>query len=254
VRLAIAAVVPTYQPEGYLVETLRSLMHQTLPPTEVIVVDDGSRPRVVLPELGLPVRLLRLERAGIAAARNAGVRASSSPLIHVCDHDDLLDPRFYERIAAEFAAFPAATVVQTDCGFVDADGRALPGRLPGGAGPRTLRRPLRRLLEWNSLASVASVFRRELFDSLGGFRDLWFVQDWDFWLRAARRDAAFRFVPEVLAWHRVHAGQQSSRRADALAESIRMLDALELPLLERWGRARSRARLRLELARLQRAQ
>ena len=50
-RLAIAAVVPTYQPEGYLVETLRSLQHQTLPPTEVIVVDDGSRPRVVLPEL-----------------------------------------------------------------------------------------------------------------------------------------------------------------------------------------------------------
>lgn len=253
-NLTVAAVIPTHRPGHYLVETLRSLEQQTRPPVEVLVVDDGSDPPVTLPRAtSVPVRLLRTPHRGISAARNAGIAGTTAPLVHVCDHDDLVEPRFYERLTRALSLDPEASVAYGDCGFIDAWGGPLPGRLPGIAVPESLTatEALARLVRWNPIASVAAVFRREIFDAVDGFRPFDFVQDWDFWIRAGAAGARFAFVPELLARHRVHPGQQSSpaRRREALAESLRMLAGADVPAWARPRRARGVAELRLELAR-----
>lgn len=245
---SVATVIPTYGRAPFLKETLAALERQTLPPHEVVVVDDGSPTPVSLPSHPLPVKVLRIDHAGIGRARNAGVRATSAPLVHICDHDDLLEPDFYERIVSAFASRPSADVIHSTCGFIDGDGRVTPGLLPGSPPDySTPSKTLLSLLRINPIASVATVFRREFAVDLGGFRDLDFVQDWDFWLRAASSGATFAFLGEVLAWHRVHPNQQSApeRTPLVLAESRRMLRSQELPRREWAARERKVADLHL---------
>lgn len=247
-RDQVSVVVPTYGSAPYLAETLASLECQTVGPHEVVVVDDGSTPAVEVPVTRLPLRLLRIDHSGIAGARNAGLEASTAPLVHICDHDDVLDRRFLERIVETFTTGPPVDVVHAACGFIDEAGAHLSGVLPGFSPDyRTSGATLRTLLTMNPIASVATVFRREVAERLDGFRRLDFVHDWDFWLRAASSGATFAFLGEVLAWHRVHPNQQSApeRTPLVLAESRRMLRAQELPRREWAARERTIADLHL---------
>lgn len=250
---AVAVVVPTYGRAPYLVDTLLSLEHQTLRPKEVVVVDDGSVPPVIVPTTALGTRVIRIRHGGIAAARNAGVSATTSPLIHICDHDDLVEPEFLERLSTVFADDGTVDVAHSACGFIDADGAVQPGHLPYLPPPvgdgHTV---LAKLLQENHIASVATVFRREALLHVGGFRPLDYVQDWDLWLRLAAGRSRFAHVPEVLAWHRVHAAQQSreAHRVRILEESLGMIGELRLPPNLIGVRRRSEGLLHLQAARV----
>lgn len=249
--LGIGVVIPTYGLGPYRQETLRSLERQTLPPVDVLLVDDGSDPSVEMPQTSLPLRLVRIPHAGITAARNAGVGASSTALVHILDHDDLIEPEFYERVTGVFASRPETDVVHTAYGVIDADGAPLHGRSPAPPPDyASADHAVRDLIATNRVGSVAAVFRRSLFDELDGFRSYAFVHDWDFWLRTALAGRSFRFVPDVLAWHRVHDQQQSGGPRGLLLvdEAIRMLRTLDLPPASRLARGRRVAGLRLELA------
>lgn len=253
----IAVVLPTFQPGPFLVKTLASIESQTVAPREIVVVDDGSEPPVKLPDAELPIRILRIPHGGIATARNAGVEATTAPLVHICDHDDVLAPTFYERQTATLTGPSRVDVSYSICGFIDGAGAVIPGRLPWTAprsqGPDEM---LRTLLRGNELASIATVFRRDVFAALGGFRPLHYVQDWDFWLRAAAQECEFTAIPEILAWHRVHSAQKSSevRRIPALEESLVMLRSLRLPPGHRLASRSARAGIHLQCSRILRAE
>jgi glycosyltransferase involved in cell wall biosynthesis len=91
-------VIPTYNREHEVVEAIESALGQSLPPAEVIVVDDGStdgtRERLV-PLLDRIV-YIRQENQGVSAARNAGIRAAKGDLVAFLDSDDLWHPRKLE--------------------------------------------------------------------------------------------------------------------------------------------------------------
>lgn len=250
-KVGLATIVPTYGPAPYLAETLRSIERQTCLPREVCVVDDGSEPPTVLPETSLPIRIERIAHGGISAARNAGIRSTSAPLIHVCDHDDLLEPRFYESVVERFEANSILDIVHTAYSIIDAEGAPVLGAVPLPP-PNYMNRgeAVRDLLQGNRLGSVATVFKRSVFEMLGGFRSFQTVQDWDFWLRAAESGRCFSFLPEVLAQHRVHPAQQSGSDAGLLLvqEAVDMLRSLDLPPSAHLVRARRVAGFRLELA------
>lgn len=249
--MTFSTVIPTFGPAPWLAETLRSLEQQTLLPDEVVLVDDGSEPPAEVPPTTLPLRLLRISHAGIGAARNAGVRATTAPLIHICDHDDVVEPRFYERLASEFAHRPELAVVHCYLASMNADGTPRPGHFPSAppayTSPRTT---LRNLLNENSVGSVAAVFTRRAYDNVGGFRNLHFGQDWDFWIRVAACGGRFGLVPEDLARHREHPTKQytSENRERILAETVEMLRTLRVPLRARLHRARALGGARLQFA------
>lgn len=249
--MTIATVIPTFGPAPWLAETLRSLERQTLPPVEVVLVDDGSEPPVKPPATTLPLRLLRIPHAGIGAARNAGVRATTASLIHICDHDDVVLPRFYERLQTVFALRPEIDVVHCYLGSMDADGTPRPGHFPSGPPEYTsARATLRNLLHENTVGSVAAVFTRSAYDGVGGFRNLHFGQDWDFWIRVAGHGGRFALVPEELATHREHPTKQyrDENRDRILAESVEMFRTVRVPARARLHRARALGGVRLQLA------
>ena len=90
-RTSISVVVSAYNPV-YLDETLRSIAGQDIPGLDIVVVDDGSDPRVTVPaQLGVPVHIVRNEVSSERAqARNAGLHAAQGDWVMVVDHDDLV--------------------------------------------------------------------------------------------------------------------------------------------------------------------
>src|SRR5690606_16089725 len=103
-RMRISVVIPTHNRPAGTLEALGSVLAQTALPQEVVVVDDGSAPPLILPGemAGNPlVRRVRLEsNRGAAAARNAGIAAAKGDWIAFLDSDDLWMPDKLERQTA----------------------------------------------------------------------------------------------------------------------------------------------------------
>lgn len=114
--LAITAVVPTLNRPELLQEALRSLEQQSLPPDEIIVVDDGSHPAVDGAALDAafapPVRVLRNEVSrGLAYGRNWGVEEARGKYVVHLDDDDLLAPTTLEEAFRILDSDPAVEIV-----------------------------------------------------------------------------------------------------------------------------------------------
>ena len=106
--MLISCIVPAYNGERYLGQTIDSILGQTYRPIEVIVVDDGSTDRTadVAAGYGAPVRLISQPNAGPAAARNTGIEAARGVFLAFLDSDDLWHEEKLERQMQRFAARP----------------------------------------------------------------------------------------------------------------------------------------------------
>jgi glycosyltransferase involved in cell wall biosynthesis len=105
-RPLVSVIVAAYNAEATLAETLRSALAQSYRPVEIILVDDGSTDRTAeIASSFAEVILIRQANAGVAAARNAGIRASRGEWLAPLDADDLWHPAKLERqVAAALAA------------------------------------------------------------------------------------------------------------------------------------------------------
>jgi len=226
---SIAVVIPAYNAASHLGPTLRSVLAQTRPADEVIVVDDGSSDDTagVARSFG-GVRYLRQDNAGVSAARNRGVDAATADWVAFLDSDDLFAPRKLEL--QEPALGPGVVAASTGAALVDS-----------GLHPLAIRRPelpdppdelLTRLFtEGNLVGSPSSVLaRREVLTDLGGFDErLSFTADWDLWIRLARA-GRFACVDEPLIAYRLHEESMSSDPDLVETDSISMLErALDDP-------------------------
>jgi len=106
---AFAAVIPTYQREATVVRAIESVLAQTVAPSEVIVVDDGSTDGTSerLREFGDLVNIVVQPQSGSAAARNRGVTEASAEWIAFLDSDDRWEPDHLERITEALLATSA---------------------------------------------------------------------------------------------------------------------------------------------------
>ncbi|MRX43684.1 glycosyltransferase family 2 protein [Agromyces kandeliae] len=101
-----ALVVPTHQRPDFVRQAVASAMRQRRPFDQVIVVADGLDDPAGDALRDLPVEFRPIEKAGVAAARNAGVAAARTDWVCFLDDDDLLHPEYLARIEAEVIASP----------------------------------------------------------------------------------------------------------------------------------------------------
>ena len=120
----IVAVIPSYNRAATVGRAVRSVLEQTRPAEEVLVVDDGSTDDTpeVLADFGDTIRVLRTENAGAAVARNRGVAATAAGWIAFLDSDDLWLPDHLARIAAAITATEGRARVYFDDTVRPADG------------------------------------------------------------------------------------------------------------------------------------
>ncbi len=209
----VSAVIPAWNAEKFLPEAVRSVQAQSLPVSEIIVVDDGSDDRTAAVAGELGVRLLRQTHQGVAAARNAGIRAAGQGWIAFLDADDIWEPEKIEQQWNALQKHPSAGMVSCDLCIVE-NGEVLS---PSSLDPRN---PDLDVLyfpqiphdflacQMNYLPSGVLV-RREAILSVGLFDEsLHYNEDFECFLRVlARRPLVMVMRP--LVRHRRHAGNAS---------------------------------------------
>src|SRR5689334_11448209 len=110
--VVVSVVVPAHNAERTLEETLRSAMAQTVSAIEIVVVDDGSEDgtREIVARLAAldgRIRLVRSANAGVASARNLGIRHARGRFVAPLDADDIWHPAKLEKQLAVFEQDPA---------------------------------------------------------------------------------------------------------------------------------------------------
>ncbi len=110
---SISVIVPCFNAERYIAATLRSVLNQTRPPGEIIVVDNGStdRSREIVESFGPVVRLIHEARRGASAARVAGAAAARGEALMFLDADDLIAPDTLEALARVLAKHTEAVAI-----------------------------------------------------------------------------------------------------------------------------------------------
>jgi glycosyltransferase involved in cell wall biosynthesis len=115
--IRISAIIPTYNRAGLVSRAVDSVLAQTYPAAELLVIDDGStdETRAVLSEYGSQIRYIFQENAGLAGAVDTGVQNASSEWVAFLGSDDVWTPDFLERlVAAVEATDGAAPIYFTD--------------------------------------------------------------------------------------------------------------------------------------------
>lgn len=202
---SVSVVIPTYNYGRFISGAIKSALEQTHPPSEVVVVDDGSNDDTesVVKQFD-SVKYVRQENAGVCAARNRGVAETSSDLIAFLDADDTWEPTKLEKQVARSSAGENIGLVH--CGireFDETSGETIRIDLAGGEEDVA-----RNLLLWDGPGIVGPggtiLVTRLAFDAVGGFDERMKVgEDWDFCYRVARKFKV-GFVPEPLVNYRSH--------------------------------------------------
>jgi glycosyltransferase involved in cell wall biosynthesis len=209
-RLTVSTIVPVYNAARYLRATLESAVAQTLPPLEIIVVDDGSTDESAVVARGFrEVRCLQQPNQGCAAARNRGVAAARGDLLAFLDADDLWTADKLAVQVAYMTAHPEVgyTLARQEL-FLEAGARRPPAIRPEH-------------LEHDQVGYLPStlVVRRPVFDRIGGFDITQKISsDVDWFLRAKDLDVPMAVLPQVLVRRRIHdANLSTDTRANQAA-------------------------------------
>jgi len=185
-RPQVSVIIPTYNRDWILKETIDSILAQDYKDFELIVVDDGSTDNTseVLASYENDVRIFFQENKGVSAARNRGIAESSGQFIAFLDSDDLWLPQKLSEQVEFFNQMPDALICQTEEVWIRNGRRVNPKKRhkkPSGM----IFEPS---LELCLVSPSAVMIRRSLFDRVGRFDEtLPACEDYDLWLRISCR-------------------------------------------------------------------
>ena len=220
-QMRISCVIPSYNRAELIGETLRSVLSQTLPPYEVIVVDDGSTDGStdVIAGFGAAVKLIRQANAGAGPARNTGFAASTGDILHFMDSDDLSSPNSYAVAAAAIEGGADMTYgpwlkTRFDGTVLDPEPVAIQqGPVPGPVAMDLLVLSMQWVTVFQPCLFRRSLIERARLDNLGPYRtDLKPSEDTELLYRILAAARAPVHTPETLVLYRVHPENQVSEQ------------------------------------------
>ncbi|MBX3103219.1 MAG: glycosyltransferase [Bacteroidetes bacterium] len=204
----VSVIIPAYNAERFLPETLASVWAQTETDLEVILVNDGSRDgtdQLAAAQSDPRFHYLKKANSGVSDTRNQGLQRAIAPYLVFLDADDLIAPQFLRTCADYLDRHPEVGMVYVQYVPFESDtGAEQPAAtfVPGDE--------LRQLLEFRGNAGhppSTVLFRRAVLDTAGGFDPrLSTSADWDMWVRMGQA-APMGYVAQPLVRYRLHSGQ-----------------------------------------------
>ena len=229
----VSVVIPTFDRAELVCRALRSVYQQTLPPDEVLVVDDGSTDDTAARvEREFPqARVIRQDNMGVSAARNRGIEEAQGRWIALLDSDDEWKREKLERQLAQLVSQPHA-VCHCDEVWIRNGERVNQRRRHAKRGGRIYMD----CLELCAISPSAVVIERSAFAKAGMFDEAFPVcEDYELWLRLTARFPVLLVDQPLVVKYGGHADQLSRSRGGmdrfrvrALAKAWRELDHLSV--------------------------
>jgi glycosyltransferase involved in cell wall biosynthesis len=221
----VSVVIAAFNMGQYLPLAVSSVLNQSYRNFEVIIVDDGStdttREAMTKFEDDPKIKLFHQSNQGQASAKNRGIMEASGDFIAFLDADDLWMPNKLERQLPCFDISKDVGVVYTNVSTIDEEGSIIStpnmkyysGKISG------------RLLVDNFVTGMASIVRRECFNTVGLFDETFPMGiDYDLWLRISVKYEFF-YLDEVTYLYRQWAGQMSHNYKKRLEYAIKIMNS-----------------------------
>lgn len=194
----VSVVIPCYNQGQYLEEAVQSVIDQTYPNIEIIIVNDGSLDNTAeiasLLQLKYPgIQILTQENKGLYAARNYGIQSAVGKYIIPLDADDKLDKTMVEKCTTLAEQSHADIVYSGYQAFGDSTQFHL-------WKPFTQSNPL-----YRTPCSATSLYKRNAWKTIGGYKQNMIdgYEDWEFWVNNYKHNFIFQDIPEKLFLYRV---------------------------------------------------
>lgn len=214
-NIKVSVIIPTYNSATYLAEAIDSVLKQTFPAYEIIVVDDGStdNTKEILENYIKQKQIIYIfqQNAGPAAARNQGVRSSNGDLIAFLDADDIwIEDKLKQQVElflnhnnVDLVYGPRIEFSNTQQDFIDPKIKLYSGKI------------FPHLIKSNFITNSSVIIRKNIFLEVGGFnedRSLQAIEDYELWLRISiQREIAY--VKKIVVKYRLHHNQISHQIA-----------------------------------------
>ncbi|MBA3923096.1 MAG: glycosyltransferase [Nostocaceae cyanobacterium] len=220
----ISVIIPAYNAERTILETITSVQQQTFSNLEIIVINDGSSDRTL--ELldnitDERLKIFSYENRGVCVARNRGISHATGDFIAFLDADDLWTPDKLELQLIALEQYPEAGVAYSWTYFMDEQQASLsPGE------PTFFEGDVYAQLLVNNFVSSGSnpLIRRQVVESVGEFDSAFpHCADWDYWLRLAAC-CSFVVVPKHQILYRQSSGAMSSKIDGIEKQQILMIE------------------------------
>jgi len=209
----VSVIIPAYNAERFLRETVASVLAQTYPHFEVIIVEDGAKDGTgaLADQLAAEdsrVTAIHQPNGGVSRARNHGFRRSQGEFVAFLDADDVWEPDNLSQKVAYLQAYPEVGLVSSAVSLIDGESKPL-GRTLAGRGGKVLND----LLYWDggTVQSPSSFLtRRDVVLRTGCFDPrLSTSADREFYMRVAQH-YTFGYIDQPLLRYRVSAGSMST--------------------------------------------
>jgi len=198
----VSIIIPAYNQDKYLKETLDSVISQSYKDYECIVVDDGSTDNTARIAdkfcVHKNIHYHYQNNKGLAGARNAGIIRASGKYIHFLDSDDLIEEDFFNKMAERMNN---SDIDILTCGwiYIDKDGKKISDKI----GPVKSEDYFSDLSLGNLFPVHSAFMKRAIFEKIDKFNeDLGALEDWDLWLRAADKGLRFATIDKAFVYYR----------------------------------------------------
>jgi glycosyltransferase involved in cell wall biosynthesis len=216
----VSIVTPSFNQGRFIRDTIESVLGQDYPNIEYIVMDGGSTDETVniLRSYGDRINWVSEPDKGQTDAINKGIEKSSGDIIAYLNSDDIYLPGTIPHIVKLLQENPETEFIYGDFHAIDESGAILDRIKTIPFDPNIL------LYDANFISQPASFYKRSLFEKIGSFDDsLHYLMDYEFFLRAARRQIEFRLTRRYLSAIRYHGDCKTLTGAEPWAEERQAL-------------------------------
>jgi glycosyltransferase involved in cell wall biosynthesis len=224
----VSVIIPAYNAEGYIKQTIDSALAQTYKNIEVIVIDDGSSDNTisVIEKFGDKVNLFKQPNAGVSKARNHAISLAKGYWVAFIDADDIWEPK---KLETQIKSLNNARWSHTNSLYIGAnqDGKTSRSELTKQYGGDIFSK----LIVNNFITTSTVLIERVLINEFNGFDEsLEALEDWKLWIEISKT-TEIAYNPELLAKYRVYDGSTSRKARKVLPLHLKVITSVfgELP-------------------------
>lgn len=202
----VSVVIPVYNMERYLSETLESVLKSTYPNLEVVIVDDGSTDNSYgiasdYAQKESRIRCFKQANGGVSHARNTAISYALGKYILPVDADNLISPNFIKLGVEVLESRPAVKVVTPSAQFIG-----------NRSGMWVLPEFSRALLARKNMIDTCAIYAKAEWERVGGYcEEIIAREDWDFWIAVLKEGGEVFRLPEIGLYYRVRKASKRVR-------------------------------------------